>query len=283
MNVQDIDALLALSRPKRRLLGSSSLILLGLSMVLGALWTEPAVITNHPLGWLLPQAVLVVMIVLVARNAAKQRRLSRVLTAALEAVQLRQWPNAREGLTELLHHRIQHLVARGEAFLALAATEEADHHYDIAQRIYQALLQENDADLVQLHIARVCLAATMLRTGQVTDAVKMIERLERVELPDPLKAQVELLCLFREVTMGQAQAGIERADQRRQLFRQYLGTRAAYGYGLLAAAFDRVNRPDQARAFWQDATLLLKPAMLLERFDELKGVAAKYPAAEYAL
>jgi len=283
MNLPDIDALIASSRPKRRLLGSSSLILLGLSMVLGALWTEPGFIGNHPLGWLVPQGVLIAMIVLVARGAARQRRLARVLAAALEAVQLRQWPQACEGLTEFLRHRIPFLTARAEALLALAATEEAVHHHENSQRIYEALLQENNADLVQLHITRVCLAATLLRTGRTTDAVRLIERLERVELPDPLRAQVELLSLFREVNMGQAQAGIERADQRRELFRQYMGTRAAYGYGLLAAAFDRVNRPDQARAFWQDATLLLKPAMLLERFDELKGVAEKYPAAEYAL
>lgn len=283
MNLKDLDTLIASSRPKRRILRASSLILLGLSMLLGALWTEPGIIAAHPIGWLLPQIVLLVMIYLVIRGVGKQRRLSRLLISALEAVQLRQWQQAGDGLEEFLRHPIQHLIARAEAFMALAAVSETNHDHETAQKIYETLLREDEADPVQLHNARVSLAAAMLRTGQITDAVNLIDRLERADLPDPLRAQVELLSLFREVTMGQAQSGIARAEQRRELFRQYLGTRAAFGYGLLAAAFDRVNRSEQARDFWHDATLLLKPAALTERFEELKGVAAKYPAAEFAL
>lgn len=283
MTIQDLDAIIASSRPKRRTLRSSSFILLGLSMLLGALLADPGFISEHPIGWLLPQAVLIAMICFVVRNVARQRQMARGMVAAIEAVQLKQWPQAHEALRRLLRYPIQHRVARAEALLALAAVAESDHNYEVAQKLYETLLKDNDADPIQLHSARVALAAAMMRTGQVTDAVKMIERLERADLPDPLRAQVELLGLFREVTMGQLQSAVERADQRRQLFRQYLGTRAAYGYGLLAAAFDRINRPNQAAAYWHDATLLLRPSELTERFKELEDVAAKYSAVEFAL
>ena len=80
--------------------------------------------------------------------------------------------------------------------------------------------------------------------------------------------------------MGQAAGGIERADQRRDLFRAHLGTRAGYGYGLLAMAFDRAEQPDNARKEWYNATLLLGAKELIARFRELEPIARKYAAAE---
>jgi len=260
------------------------LILLGLSMFLGAMWADPGLLVwSGPLGSILPQVVLVLMVVLVIRNTLRQRQKSRLMETAFEAVQLKDWLRAEEALNQLLRRPIRYTLARAESLLALAAVHESRRDYPAAQRIYEGLLEENSADPLQLHAARVSLAAVMLRNGQTTDAVDLIERLERIELPDALRAQVELVALFREVAMGQAEASIARAEERRELFRQYLSTRAAYGYGLLAAAFDRVAKEDTARAFWRDATLLVQPAQLTARFDELAGVAAKYPAAEFAL
>ncbi len=284
MDLNTIDELIASSQPRHRGLRGSMLILLGLSLFLGAMWADPGLLVwSGPLGSILPQVVLVLMVVLVIRNTLRQRQKSRLMETAFEAVQLKDWLRAEEALNQLLRRPIRYTLARAESLLALAAVHESRRDYPAAQRIYEGLLEENSADPLQLHAARVSLAAVMLRNGQTTDAVDLIERLERIELPDALRAQVELVALFREVAMGQAEASIARAEERRELFRQYLSTRAAYGYGLLAAAFDRVAKEDTARAFWRDATLLVQPAQLTARFDELAGVAAKYPAAEFAL
>ena len=83
--------------------------------------------------------------------------------------------------------------------------------------------------------------------------------------------------------MGQAADALEKAEERTKLFRDYLSTRAGYGYALLAAAFDRAGRTDSAGKYWHDATILVSPGELLERFGELKTVADKYPSAEYIL
>ena len=119
----------------------------------------------------------------------------------------------------------------------------------------------------------------MLRTGQTTDAVGLIDRLEREELPGSLKAHIEMLALLREITMGHARERLDRAEARRELFRRHLGTRAAYGYALLAAAFDAAGDAAQAVRYWRDATMLLPAVELTGRFAEIRKLAAKYPAA----
>jgi len=123
----------------------------------------------------------------------------------------------------------------------------------------------------------------MLRTGQTADAVALIDRLIRADIPEALKAQIELVALFREIVMGQSQDYLARAGERRRLFREYLSTRAGYGYGLLAVAFDRASQPHEAGRHWHDATLLVCPADLLGRFSELGPVASRYPSAEVPL
>lgn len=274
--------LIASSRPRRSGLRGSTLILLGLSILLGALWADPRVVAwRQPLGWVLPQLLLLLVIGLLFNTAVRQKRLSRLMESAFEAVQLRQWPAARERLVQLLRHPINIGTARAEALLALAAAEEYEGAYGTSQSVYEAILEERAGDALQQHNARVALAVAMLRNGQITDAVNLIDRLERSSLPDGLRAQLEIVCLFREVMMGQPDASPERTERRRRLFRDHLGTRAAYGYALLAAAQDRLGQADSAAASWRDATLLLRPTELLRRFGELEPVAGKYPPAEW--
>lgn len=284
MTVEAIERLIGSSRPRRALLRGPNLALLGLGVLLGAYLADPEVFSNTGLpAWLLPQIVVIVLAGLILRAVMKQRRLARLTLASFEAVQLREWDRAGEVLVRLLRNPLSNAQVRAELLLALASVAEARHQYEAAQRVYEALLAEGTADPIQLHTTRVALAGVMLRTGQTADAVDLIDRLARAELPGPMQAQVELLSLFREVAMGQAAGGIDEAEPRRELFRLYLSTRAGFGYGLLAAAFDRANQPEKARGYWHDATLLIRPKELLERFGELAPVAAKYPAAEFVL
>lgn len=284
VTVETIEELIASSRPRRKFLRGSTFVLIGLGMLLGALIADPGLFfPKGSAAWLLPQLVLIVLVITAVRTTRRRRRLANLMIEGFEAVQLRQWDKARQALVRLLRNPMERQETRTESLLALAAIAEAGHNYDASQRVYESLQAEKVADPLHEHVTRVALAAAMLRTGQITDAVKLIDRLCRADLPAALKAQVELLALFREVTMGQAGDSLEQADQRRELFRDYLGTKAGYGYGLLAFAFDRVNQQETARHYWHDATMLVRPAELVERFDELAAVAQKYPAAEYVL
>jgi tetratricopeptide (TPR) repeat protein len=283
MDLPSVQHLIDSSRTPRRRLRGSTLVLLGLSVLLGALVADNHLLADSAWGWLLPQALILILAAILFQKSRQQRESARMMEKALEAVQLRQWPDARSSLEAVLGRPMRSPSGRAESLLALAAVAEAQGSYEASQIIYESLLSEQAGDPLQLHTARVALAGVFLRNGQVTDAVSLIERLERANLPDSLKAQVELLALFREVTMGHAESGVPKAAQRRRLFRDHLSTRAGYGYGLLAAAHDRAGDDEAARACWHDATLLVPQALLVARYRELAPVSAKYPAVENPL
>jgi hypothetical protein len=284
ITTETVEQLIDSSRPRAQIGRGPVLILIGLIALAATLWLSPEAFGSEgALTWLLPQGVLIVVIVLLVRTARRQRDTARLMTAGIEAVQLRRWDEAREHLVPLLRRQMSHPRARTASLLALAAVAEADRNYVASQRIYETVLAEEAGDPLQRHVARIALVASMFRNGQTADAVSLSDRLARTELSGALKAQIELLMLFREVVMGQTTDGIERADERRQLFRAHLGTRAAYGYGLLATVFDRAEQPEQARRDWLSATLLVRPGELVERFGELESVARKYPATEWPL
>ena len=284
MNIETVNQLIASSQPQSRLWRGPTLILLGLSILLGAVWADPGLLPlNGSTSWMLPQCLLLAIFVLIIHDAIRQRRADQLMQAVFEAVQLQQWAQARESLSLLLRSPIRRPMARTQSLLALAAVTDADHEYEASQRIYEHILEEGHASPIQQHTAQVALGATMLRTGQTTDAVTLIDRLILQDLPDPLRAQVELLALFREVVMGHTHESISRAEDRATMFRTHLGTRAGYGYALLAAAFERANQPDTARRYWRDATLLVPVKELVDRFSELEPIANRYPAVEYPL
>lgn len=279
LNISTAEQLIASSRPRVALLRGPMFILLGLSVLLGALSADSKILPlTGPLAWILPQAVLLAVGVLLVWSAYRQRAFARQMQDSFEAVQLGQWQRALNSLSRLLQKPMRHPIARAESLLALAALAEAHDKFEAAQRIYECLLEERQADPLQLHTARVGLGSTWLRTGQIRDAVGLIDRLEREDLPGPLRAQVELLALFRELTMGHAAERADRAEERRNLFRQYLGTRAGYGYGLLSLLFERIGNHERAGDAWYDATMLVSPAELCRKFPELNAISAKYPA-----
>ena len=284
MNVETVNQLIASSQPQSRLWRGPTLILLGLSILLGAVWADPGLLRlSGSASWMLPQLLLIAIFILIVRDAIRQRRADQLMRAVFEAVQLHHWAQARESLNLLLRSPIRRPVARAQSLLALAAVTDADHEYEASQRIYEHILEEGLASPIQKHTAQVALGATMLRTGQTADAVTLIDRLILQDLPGPLRAQVELLALFREVVMGHTHESITRAEERVTLFRTHLSTRAGFGYALLAAAFELADQPAVARRYWHDATLLVPVKELVKRFGELEPIADRYPAVEYPL
>jgi len=282
MDVATVSKLITSSQPKHRFWRGPTLALLGLSLLVGALWAAPQ---SPPgvFGWLLPQLLVVGVIVTIHHGTVRQRRADQLLQQAIEAVQLQQWADAETAITQLLASAVRQQLARTQALLGLVAIAQARHAYEAAQHVCRYILDHGLGSVLQQHTAQVSLAASLLRTDQITDAVNLIDRLSKQDLPPQLRAQVELLSLFREVTMGHTETSLETADERAELFRKHLGTRAAYGYGLLAAAFDRTGQPQTARHHWHNATLLVPPARLVDRFPELQTISQQYPAAEYPL
>jgi len=282
MKLEKINTLIAASRPRSRFGQSSLLVLLGLSALLGAFWASPGRgPASDVLSWLLPQVLVTALIAVVYLQWRRQRTMERLASEATEAVQLQDWLRAEELLCQVLGRPVRRATLRTQGLLALAAVADASHAHEGTETICRHILDSGTGNVVQRHTAEVALAGAMLKTGQITDAVDAVDRLTRKELPGPLRAQVELLALFREVTMGHPDMSVARAQERSDLFRTYLGTKAGYGYGLLAAAFDAIGQSGHARQCWHMATLLVPAERLVDRFHELGPIARRYPAAEH--
>jgi len=273
-----------LERARHRPVWSSpyTLVLLLLGMALGASLANPRGLTeNRLLELLLPQALLAVTAGALWTRARRQQRIAAAMTSAWEAIQLKDWDRAEQEVVALLRRPIRPASARIHVLMMLAAVADSRKEYGVSQEILTSVLGEPGLDPGTRYAARIALAGTTLRSQQLTDAVRMIDNLSREEVPEPIRAQVELLDLFRHVVMGQVEDAVEGAEERRVLFRRRLGTRAGYGYALLAAALDRAGQTDRAAELWRDATLLIRPTELLDRFGELATVAKKYPATEW--
>jgi len=273
-----------LERSRHRPVWSSpyTAVLLLLGMALGAMLANPKSLTeNRLLELLLPQALLAVIAGALWTRAKRQRQIAAALTSAWEAIQLKDWDRAEQELVALLRRPTRPASARIHSLMMLAAVADNRKEYGVSQEILASVLGEPGLEAGTRYAARIALAGTALLSQQLTDAVRMIDNLSREEVPEPIRAQVELLDLFRHVVMGQVQDAVENVEERRALFRRRLGTRAGYGYALLAAALDRAGQAERAAELWRDATLLIRPTELLDRFGELASVARKYPATEW--
>jgi hypothetical protein len=209
----------------------------------------------------------------------RQFALAQQWNRAIEAVQLQQWPLAWERLRGLLLRPALNQTVRTHGLLGLAAI--ADHHRDLesSELLYEYVLRCAAAQSLHRHTAAVGLAESKLKSQDITSGVNIIDRLNAQKLPDPFRAGVELVALFRDVSLGHSDAALDSEEQRCRLFRGYLGVRAGYGYALLALAHHRRGSTRRAAELWRDATLLIRPEKLVSRYELLVEVERVYPAS----
>lgn len=269
------------SRPSRfRSLGLMAAVGVGLALIVVS---PPALERQSIPPWVsvaLPWTIFGLIVWSGWQASRRQGRLVRDLTTAREAAELNDWPRVAHCVRRLLGRPMRPPQARYQAYLLYGAAAERSGSYAAGERAFELLLGDEQSDPAAKYHAAIGLAAVKLRTEQLTDAVRLLDRLRRVELPPPLEAGRELVRLFQEVLMGHYDDAISDIDRRRALFRRHLSTRAGYGYGLFAAAFHARGQTADAAAQWCDATLMLPPETLVERYELLRPIAQRYVASE---
>ena len=213
-------------------------------------------------------------------RAKRQRQARRSITRAWEHVQLEQWAKAEEVLDAAMTRSIQSSSDRGQAFLLLATLAERHGRFDGAAQIYERLLQERIGDGYQLQQAQLAIANAKLRNEELTDAVKLLDQLEKISMPRALGAVCALIRLYQQVFMGHNEDAVAELSERRSLFRRFLSTKAGYAYGLLAGALHRLGRHEEAAQFWLDATTLIPAQKLVAEYGALVAPCERYPAME---
>ncbi len=284
MTIDQARRLIASSRPRRRPHAIRLGAMLASGILIGVILANPPALGLPATASRLAPLLAGVAILIVARTTHKrQQRLARRWTRIHEAVLLEDWLTADRTLDQVLSNPVNDPGLRAQGLLGLAELADHHHSYETSQILYGQILHERIGHNSQIQTAAIGMAEAMLRTDNLTGAVELIDALNRQNLPRPWKAHVELLRLFREVVMGQYDDVLEAADHRCDLFRSCLSTRSGYGYGLMAMAFHRRGQAGQAADFWRDATLLVPPARLVERFPQLAELTDEYAAAEVPL
>ena len=244
----------------------------------------------NPSGQVLPGSgiilpwLLILTLATAGWTANRARRRCRAsVVKAWELIQLGEWDAGAGVLDEVTQQPIRSRVDRAQAFMLLASVAEHQQQYESAGLIYEILLQRRIGDSLQLQQAPIALAAAKLRNSELTDAITLLGRLERVEMPPAIRVAYDLVKLFQQVLMGQNDDAVEELEKRRKLFRRYLSTRAAYGYAFLSLAVHHLGRTDEAAGLWADATVLIKADKLVGEYAMLAPLKTTYTSTEHRL
>jgi hypothetical protein len=92
-------------------------------------------------------------------------------------------------------------------------------------------------------------------------------------------AGLALVEMYRDVKTGHPVEAEAIFTEKLPILRQQLGHRVADAYVLVARAYDLMNKPAEAAAMYDKATLLAPAAELHRRYPEVAVLATKYPAA----
>ena len=281
IELAEVEVLIRSSKPAARPISGATAILLGGSMLLGGLVAKPDLLSGlGPVSLLIPHLAMTVLILVILQTSRKQRQMLTDIRTTHELMQLRQWEAALGLARRRLARPVRWPRARVELLLAAAGAAESQGRHDAAQRIYEHVIEQRQADPMQAFHSHLSLAVAMLRTGQVSDGISMIDRLER-QAPKVARPALELLSLVREVLMGQAADRADRIEERRGLFRHLFTPAAGYGYALLAVCCEATGRAQEAAELWGDATCLLPAEELTSRYPELQGLAGRLPATRW--
>ncbi|MFQ5502232.1 MAG: hypothetical protein ACE5EQ_08005 [Phycisphaerae bacterium] len=231
----------------------------------------------------LPWGVVFGMLVfrwIVVRREVRHRR---AISEAWDHSRLCDWSMVEQSLEGLMDRPIRSASDRCQVFVLMAGLAEQSGLYGPATHIYERLLVERIGDGYQLQQAQLALTSAKLRNEELTDGVRMLDRLEKVPMPLALRAVHDLIRLYQQVFMGHFENAVKDLQERHELFRRYLSTRAGYGYALFSTALHQLGRPEEASRLWLDATALIPAARLVQEYKCLEAVSNAYPATEHRL
>lgn len=215
-------------------------------------------------------------------NTRRKRQAFHYVEQAHQFSRLMDVPAASEHLDWCLKNRSCPESARAMGLVELGHICLAANRPALAEVAFEAALRRKDILSPEwLCRSEVGLAEAKLRSEQLTDANATISRLICRRLPQPWGSRVSLLTCLQRLYMGHAAEVVASSNELWDEFREHLGVEAGYGYGLLAVALDRCGQAAKALKYWTDATILIRPERLVQRYPELRPLAAKYGASEW--
>ncbi len=205
-------------------------------------------------------------------------REQRQLEAVEELVRLRRWAEAAGMLQGMLSQPMRTPQGRLQGLVYLAAVLGRYHRFADAITVYEYLLGYDYHDDEMAHGLRLGRAMSLLHEERLFDADRAINELRRERSANP-SAGLCLVEIYRDVKTGHPQEAVEMFEKHRATLRKQLGHRSADAWALVSRALDLMGRSDEAKAAWENATLLAEEGELKRRYVEVAALGDKYPAA----
>ncbi len=213
-----------------------------------------------------------------------------------DALALKRYPDAAGRLQWLMSSAMCSDQHRLRAMVLLATYLARSGRYDDALIVYNELTGTErvagpSGAMVKLGRAMAMLQSDHLYDADraITDLRRLIDRggaeneLQQIDADAPTPgvdvlsvSALRLVELYRDVKTGHAQEAIELFEKNLPLLTAGLGHRVGEAHALVAVAYDRLDRPDDARQRFLDGTALQGIADLLNRYPEVRPLITKY-------
>ncbi len=236
-----------------------------------------SIVMTGPLSTILP---LVALAWLFGHTSFRTRRafaLEAQVRRTQEIAMLRRYPEALRTGWKYLPQTVPAPMLHGQTIAMIAHCLDTMGCYDAAIVGYDYLLHRlPPGQPIAVHIG-VSRAAAALGAERLSDADDSIRRLRgAVEAYEntPISAAYRLVKLTQQVRTHHFTEGIHESEGLVEALRP-LGVDAGYGHALMALCHyhstdaDPITPNQSAKTWWEQATLLLPPESLLQRFPEL--------------
>ena len=285
----DLTDLIASSRPRRKLTKIGTFILIGFILLIWSVLSEQ----DQLIPLLLSLAILIILGVSTFRSVAQRKGLAKWSRQASDLCLQEKWSQAAEPLRQLLGKPVPLAQIRYQGLLELAGVAEHTGELGGATKIYEAIAREQPKGLLG-SLALVGKAIVLLKLDQLADADTIIRRLEVSVEVDSLKSLVLLGRLYQQIKTGHYSDALIEKSSKCELARIGMSSKAAYVYALLGLACRRQEMSasgdqeaaegsggsgSEAEVLWQQATMLLGPDVLVEKFPELMELKEAYASA----
>ena len=284
--------LITSSRPRRKLTKIGTFILIGFILLIWSLLVSPATEQGRLIPMLLSWVILICLVVSLTISTSRRKDLAKWSRQASDLCLQEKWSQAIEPLRRLLAKPVPSAQIRYQGLLELAGVAEHSERLEGAAEIYEAITREQPQGLLG-SLALVGKAIVLLKLDHLADADDIIRRLEVSVQSRSLKSLVVLARLYQQIKTGHYAEALADKSSKCELARVGMSTKAAYVYALLAlgcrrqeiaasveeAADESLTAGCEAEMLWQQATMLLEPDILLEKFPELAELKEAYASA----
>jgi len=236
--------------------------------------------TNEYTAGLLPWLLLGGVIFFMGYRVSAMRNLEQRVARVQELTILRHLPQSLRLAWRLLPDLSTIPELHGRTVALIADNLDRLGCHDAAIVAYDYLIERlppNQPGSVHLRIHRTMV---QLSNEQLTDADDSLRRLRAAvdEMPGtPVSAGYRLAQLIQRVQTNHFDEAVNESDNLLEELRP-LGIEAGYGHALMALSCFNLEDHEAAQTWWSSATLLLPPATLTRRFNQLQSLSEQLTA-----